>query len=155
MRPVSTCLFFGFPGYGISTRYPHMHEEQLPHGRKRIFCFDANPDSRRRVSDQLSSFGYQVMATGNPQIAGGLIQEQNFDVLILSLDCIKITTISILVNARRTRPDMPIGVLLPASCRDVLPPGLVDAVITETDDVSIMHSVIRLAEVKPTMALLS
>jgi CheY-like chemotaxis protein len=129
-----------------------MNEEHLPISRKTIFCFDSNPDSRRRISDQLSSFGYQVMATGNPQIAAGLIQEQNFDVLILSLDCIKISTISILVNARRSRPEMPIGVLLPANCRDVLPPGLVDSIITETDDESIMHSVIKLAELTPTLA---
>ncbi len=97
----------------------------------KILCCDPDPDSRQSLAEKLKVMGYEVLATGNPQIASGLFQEQNFSLLVLSLPIVRLSSISLLADARRSRPNMPIVVILNGNCRDSIPTGLADLVIAQ------------------------
>jgi CheY-like chemotaxis protein len=101
--------------------------------RQLLFC-DAEPDSRCRLAEKLNGFGFTVLATGNPQIASGLLQERSFAALLVSMDKMRLAMVPVIVDARRCRPDLPIVVILSESGRETIPPGLADLVLVNPSD---------------------
>ena len=105
-----------------------------------IICCDAEPDSRQKLTEKLTAFGYSVLATGNPQIASGLLHEKPVGALVVSMDRVKLSLVSVVVDARRTRPRLPIVVILAAGTRDQIPPGLADIVLVNPTDSKLRSS---------------
>lgn len=118
-----------------------------------LICCDAEPDSRRKLTEKLIGFGYPVLATGNPQIASGLIQEQGFGALVVSMEKMKLSMISVVVDARRMRPNLPILVIFNEAGREAIPPGLADVVLVKPSDRKLKESLRAFTERRRTMTL--
>ena len=119
-----------------------MFEDNQCDSWKQILCCDAEPDSRQKLTEKLISFGCSVLATGNPQIASGLIQEQNIAALVVSMDKMKLSMVSIIVDARRSRPHLPIIIILTEVGHDTIPVGLADLVLVSPSDRKIKQAVV-------------
>jgi len=118
-----------------------MLENSRDHKAPQIICCDPEPDSRRRLTEKLTSFGYPVLATGNPQIAAGLLQEGPAGALVIVMDRVKLTMVSVLVEARRSRPELPIVLILNEGGRSQIPPGLADVVLIDPTDGKLREAV--------------
>lgn len=115
-----------------------MIDTSLPGVRQLILC-DEEPDSRRRLTDKLTGLGFPVLATGHPQIASGLIQEQTFGALVVSTDKLLLSTVAALIDARRARPQLPIVVILGDITGEAIPPGLADLVLVKPGEGKLKH----------------
>ncbi|MBI4534015.1 MAG: hypothetical protein HY711_08700 [Candidatus Melainabacteria bacterium] len=118
-----------------------------------LICCDAQPDSRRKLTEKLIGFGYPVLATGNPQIASGLIQEQGFGALVVSMEKMKLSMISVVVDARRVRPNLPIVIIFNEAGTEAIPPGLADLVLVKPTDRKLKESLRAFTEKRTAIPL--
>jgi len=133
----------------------YMTQEMATESERPVLCCDPEPDSRRQITEKLDSFGYSVLSTGNPQIASALIQEQSFAALVVSLQKMTLSAISVAIEARRLKPNLPIVVLFNEHGLYSLPTGLADLVLVKPSDHTFRESLRVLAAPRQPASLAS
>lgn len=113
---------------------------------KQILCCDPDPNSRYRATEQFSALGYVVLSTGNPQIASALVQEKPFAAVVIVIQKINLAMIAVAVDARRSKPNLPILVILTETGRSTIPAGLADIVLVTPSERAIRESLQALTE---------
>ncbi|GEM_PF-3172412 len=110
-----------------------------------ILCCDPDPDSRAQVAEKLVEFGYKVLSTGIPKIASALVEEKTFAALVVCFQQINLAMISVIVEARRHKPDMPVLAIVPERGRISIPAGLADIVLVAPPDRTLRESLLALS----------
>ncbi len=120
-------------------------------GLSQLILCEEEPDSRCKLTEKLTEFGFSVLATGNPHIAAGLIQERTFGALVVSMDRLRLSTITAVVDARRARPDLPIVIIVGGTAVRMIPPGLADLVLVTPGDRKLRDSLVAFLETTVAM----
>ncbi len=132
-----------------------MFVETHSHFLGQILCCDPEPDSRNKTTEKLIGFGYDVLATGNPKIASAMAQEKPFSALVVAVQEINLGLLSVMVEARRHNPRLPILVLLSDSVQGNIPAGLADVVLVNPNDRAVGESLRALTECQQLASLAS
>lgn len=119
----------------------------------KVICCDADPDSRQKLAEAIGSLGFAVLATGKPQIAAGLVREQDLSALVVAMGQLKLSMISVIVEARRSKPSLPIVVILSEGSHESMPPGLADVVLVGPSDKRLEESLRAFTERTAAVAL--
>lgn len=129
-------------------------DTDVPCSRQVLFC-DREPDSRNRITEMLSGFGYAVLSTGNPQIAAAMTHERQLAALVVSVQTFDLSVISVIGETRRHKPQLPIVVLLAERGGCNIPSGLADIVLVSPSDQAIRQSLTALTESRLPASLAS
>jgi DNA-binding response OmpR family regulator len=107
----------------------------------RIFCCAPDPDARRALAEKISNFGHQVLSTGNPRIAAGLLREADFDLVVIALSNINLAFISVIVEARRACLKTPVMVVFTEAEYKNFPEDFADVVLCKPTDTSLLKAI--------------
>jgi DNA-binding response OmpR family regulator len=115
--------------------------EKTQASQTRIFCCAPDPDARRSLAEKISTFGHQVLSTGNPRIAAGLLREADFDLVVIALSNINLAFISVIVEARRASLRTPVLVVFTEAEYKNFPEGFADVVLCKPTDGSLLNAI--------------
>jgi DNA-binding response OmpR family regulator len=118
----------------------------------RIFCCAPDPDARRNLAEKIKIFGHDVLSTGNPRIAAGLLRESDFDLVVIALSNINLAFISVIVEARRASMCTPVLVVFTEAEYKNFPEGFADVVLCKPTDTTLLHAINTMARQNKELA---
>lgn len=112
-----------------------------PYTNSSILCCAPDPDARRQLAEKVTGFGFQVLSTGNPRIAAGLLRESEFDLVVVAMSNINLAFMSVIAEARRTSSATPVLVVFTEADYKNFPEGFADLVLCKPSDSTLMRAV--------------
>jgi DNA-binding response OmpR family regulator len=114
-----------------------------------VLCCAPDPDARRQLAEKVTGFGLQVLSTGNPRIAAGLLRESQFDLVVVAMSNINLAFMSVIAEARRTAVDTPVLVVFTQAEYKNFPEGFADLVLCKPTDGTLMRALLMMSKSEP------
>ena len=110
----------------------------------RLLVVDDERDIRHLFAAELEEEGYQVDAAGSGAAAAELLQNQEFDLIILDIQMKGESGLQPLQNIVREKSDLPVILCTAFSCyKDDFSSWLADAYVVKSSDLTELKSEIR------------
>lgn len=110
----------------------------------RLLVVDDERDIRHLFVAELEEEGYQVEAAGSASAAADLLQNQEFDLIILDIQMKGESGLQLLQNIVREKSDLPVILCTAFSCyKDDFSSWLADAYVVKSSDLTELKSEVK------------